>query len=205
MLRRCLFLLAVTLAVQGNQQRPFDPNRFPPSKFAAEHKRFTFGPLTIQLTQVIPLRYGGDDPLMGGCSAFVEVRRGSQLLDARSFETIFPGSPLGLILLKRQPLADYFMLVKTGGYDSRTILVGTDGKIQDVDGSRVVIDRVDGWLINESNGAEDGTVQIFDYRQGTLIFRQHYPEFRYREIGQWYRWHSRLFITLFNSEGVTEE
>jgi hypothetical protein len=194
--KRCLLLLVALLPVQGDQHLPFDPGRFPASKFSIEQKRLAFGPLTIQLTQAWPLHYEGNDPIFHGCSAFVEVRRGSQFLDARSFEAIGVGSPLGLILPKHQPLAEYFMLVKTGDYDSRTILVGTDGRVRVLGGDKIVIDAADGWLISDSGPAEDGTVRIFDYRQGRQVFQQHSPDYEGHPIAGWYRWNNRLFITL---------
>jgi hypothetical protein len=103
----------------------FRAGDYPPGKFKITQKSLTHGTVNIRVIQVKNLGYTMDPDT---CRAWLEVRKGNQLLKRFYYRDINPvGSSFGLFLPKQQPSSDDFVAVKEGDYDGRLLLVDKDG------------------------------------------------------------------------------
>jgi hypothetical protein len=90
----------------------FRAGDYPSGKFKVTQKDFTHGTVNIRVIQVKNLGYTMEPDT---CRAWLEVRRGDQLLKRFYYSDFWPvGGSFGLFLPKQQPSSDYFVAVRKG-------------------------------------------------------------------------------------------
>ncbi|MFZ4713255.1 MAG: hypothetical protein ACOYL6_06075 [Bacteriovoracaceae bacterium] len=78
----------------------------------------------------------------GSLAAKVEVRKSHQIFSSLNFEKIkSTGGHAAVYMSRRQHLEDVFLIYKFGDFNSRTILVNSDGKLFDLPGGEVFHDE----------------------------------------------------------------
>jgi len=177
-----LLMLAATTAQVTVQQggNAFRARDYPSGKFKVTQKTFTHGTVIIRVIQVKNLGYTMEPDT---CRAWLEVRKGSQLLKRFYYGDFKPvGGSFGLLLLKQQPSPDYFVAVKEGDYDGRLLLVSKDGTTHDLPGGMFFLTEEKRYLVSEYESDLYALV-VFDLQENKVVLEaRNLPE-----IGSWYK------------------
>jgi hypothetical protein len=156
-------------AAESPTKPPFDPAAFPASDFRVTQVDQPLGAVSIHLTQARCLKPAPEQqPIY--CSAWLDVTRGEKLLHRLYWSDFEPvGSSFGLFLPQRQPSPDYFVVLKLGAYDGRTLIVDRSGHIFDLRGGSFFVTDDHRHLVSEWSADVFGA-SSFDLLRGKLAF-----------------------------------
>jgi hypothetical protein len=163
--------------------RPFVAREYPAGKFGVTSNDYPLGQIMVR---VIDARNLGKDEHKDAphfCSAWIDVLKGEQLLTRFYYNDIEPvGFNFGAFVPQRQPVPDYFFVVKEGDYDGRLLLVGKDGHVVDLPGGFYFVTDDKKFLISDYASDERG-LTVFDLTNHRMILQSRDAP----EIGSWYR------------------
>jgi hypothetical protein len=158
---------------------------------------YPFAGLQVEITQKKPLQRGSDQY----CRAEVRVVKGGSVIAHRLFPNFEPnGDTYGLFVPKMQPSSDYFLIVKRGDYDGRTLLIDKNGQLKDLPGGTFWVVPDKGLLFSNSVQDSDQGPVIFDLRSGAVVHDQLPFCFAH-----WYRNGEVLFFTTYVQDGSGKE
>src|ERR1700756_3514105 len=92
MINKLAVLLAICLleapqSLPSKKNPAFDPKAYPPNKFKISRKDYSLGEITVRITQVKNQGYTMDPDT---CRAWLEVKRGDQLVKRQYYANIDP-------------------------------------------------------------------------------------------------------------------
>jgi hypothetical protein len=162
-----------------------------PAKTAVKTTRwvYPFGGMKIDIVQTKPLQSQSNQY----CRAEIQISKDGSALSHRLFPNIDPnGDTYGLFVPEKQPSSDYFVIVKRGDYDGRTLIIDKKGHLQDLPGGAFSVIPDKGLLFSDVIQDSNLGPIVFDLRSGAVIHEQ--LPFHY---AHWYRERQTLFFTTF--------
>ena len=189
-----IFLLGSPQSLPSKKSPAFDPKAYPPNKFKITRKDYPLGDITVRITQV---RNEGYTMPPDTCRAWLEVKRGDQLLKRLYYANIEPvGGDYGIFVPKQQPSADYFVAVKDGDYDGRLFLVGKDGEVANLIGGSYFITADRKFLVSEYS-SDLHAIVVYDLGENRKVLESR----DIPEIDTWYRDDAGYFFTEYGKPG----
>jgi hypothetical protein len=176
----------------AEEPQAFALSDYPPKIFQVTQANFPNGDVSVRVIQARKRIPGGSTPFV--CRAWLETRRGDQLLQRVYFEDIdAAGFSYGIFVPKRQPLPDYFIAVKEGDYNGRLLLVAKDGNVTNLPGGFYFVTRDRRFLIGEH--AEDGSyLVVIDVAQRQVVLDAEMLR-DIPKVANWYRDEDGYFFT----------
>jgi hypothetical protein len=194
MLREILFVVTAAVMACGQTPAlhkadiPFNPKRYPASKFRVSRKEYPFGEVTVRVVNVKNI---GDEVtnVPHFCGAWVEVLKDSHLLRRFSCPDIEPvGFSFGAFVPKLQP-EGYFAVAKEGDYDGRLLLVAPGGKVVDLPGGFYFVTRDNRFLVSEYSSDSPGFT-VFDLVAQRSVLKED------ADVYDWFRDGAGYFFSL---------
>ncbi len=149
---------------------PFAPDRFPAGTFQVTSADYRVGDVAVRIRQARPTakQPGPDVP---SCSVSLFVRYPETGQQAWSFERdVEPlGWSFGLFVPEVQPIPDTLLVLKAFDYDARLFVIGGDGRVQDLPGGFLVVDRAHDVLFSQHVTDGGSGYVALDLRTGRVL------------------------------------
>ena len=192
------FLIMYGLAI-ADENGPPDAASIPRRSFneaeydsaAVSKHTYQHGDVQITILQVKGFKDSATSEVKGYCRAWLDVRRGDELIEGKYYDDIFPlGSSYGLFVPRQQPTKNYFIVIKLGDYSGRLFLIDKQGKIIDALGGPFVV-TADKKYIFSMYYSDDSGLTVLDLRHGTILYSSELTPY----IQHWYESPLGYFFT----------
>ena len=152
---------------------------------------YQHGDVHITIIQVKGFKDSATPDVEGYCRAWLDVRRGSELIEGKYYDDIYPlGSSYGLFVPRQQPSTNYFIVVKDGDYNGRLLVIDRKGTIIDALGGAFVVTADKNYLFSPYSSDNSG-LTVFDLRQGMVLYSSELTPY----IQHWYESPLGYFFT----------
>lgn len=145
------------------QQSDYDPA-------SVTTKTYVHGEVQVTLIQVKDIKDSPVQGLGGYCRAWLQVRKGKELLEEKYYDDIYPlGGKYGLFVPHIQPSHNYFIVVALGSYNGRLLLINRKGQILDLMGGRFFVTS-DRRFIFSTRDSDLSGLTVFDLVHGEVVY-----------------------------------
>lgn len=170
MLRLFLPLLSCFIFLPAKPQSPkaFNAADYPAEKYAVLQKTYTFKQWQVELVNIsakTPAR---------SCAAWVQIKENGQVKDFLHFDDCEALGGCSGLFAVNQPVPDYFIVTKYGGYDGKIILIDESGKIQSYIGGDYSLSADNRYLFSTYSSDISGAT-VFDLKENKVLFSQEFP------------------------------
>jgi hypothetical protein len=199
-----MFFVTIAVAVALGQTptprkpgKPFVAKEYPAGRFRVTKIDYALGEITVRVINVRNL--GNDYPkdVPHFCSAWVEMRRGEELVKRFYYGDIEPvGFSFGAFVPRHQLLPDYFLVVKEGDYDGRLLVINRDGGVVDLPGGFYFVTTDKRFLVSQLSSDEPG-LTVFDLANRRIALKPR----DMADSDSWYHDKLGYFFTEYENPG----
>ncbi|MEO8150195.1 MAG: hypothetical protein ABI723_21355 [Bacteroidia bacterium] len=194
-----LLMIAVLQSVNAQRDyKEFNATEYLSSLYKIKSQNFSLNAYSIKLIKVF--NKGDENENAFYCRAWLKVLLKDSLIDSIYFDNMVPGKGCsGIYTDNEQPLLNYFLLVKYGNYDGRTIIIDSKGKIHNIIGGKYFLTRDKRYLFSIYESDLSG-ISIYDFKTNKSIYTN---DSLTTKLNQWYFQEGRCFS--LDQEGDEEE
>lgn len=173
-----LFILTtLSFGQTSDKFEPFVSSDYPKEKFKVTTDTFRFFSMLIESRMV--RNNSGDDPF--NCRAWLTISKNGNQLFQRYFKSIMAvGGCYGLFIPITQPRHDYFLIQKSGDYNSIIFIVDSIGNITEKFGSGLSVSKDKRYLFSHSSA--EWILTVYDFSYGRCLFSDTINT----NLGAWY-------------------
>ena len=111
-------------------------------------------------------------------NAWVYIKKDGQIINKRKYLDIEAlGGAYGLLVPSVQPSDKYFLILKQGDYDGRSLLIDKNGNLIDLPGGLYFITKDKRYLFVEHSEDCCDPFCVFDLKRGKVVFKDRVKEF----------------------------
>lgn len=172
-----LILTTFSFGQKFDKFEPFISSDYPKEKFQVTIDTFEFFGMSIESRMV------RDNSNQGAfdCRAWLSITKKGVIKYQRYFKSIIAvGSCFGLFAPITQPRHDYFLIQKSGDYNSIIFIVDSIGNITEKFGSGLSVSKDKRYLFSHSSA--EGILTVFDFSYGRCLFSDTINT----NLGAWY-------------------
>ncbi len=145
---------------------------------------------SIKIKLIVVNSKKADEEATTYCRAWIKVVKNDSVINQVYFNNLdSTKNCTSLFLPEPQPSADFFMMVKYGDNDGRTIVIDKRGKIFNMIGGRYFITKDNRFLFSPWVSLEKG-LAVFDFKTGRVVFNNNDLGV---ELADWYFQDGRYF------------
>ncbi len=186
------FLSLTAFGQKGLTKKVFKPSDYLSPNYKIKKSNLIFSKFTIELIRVKSESNSTNDPNTFDCRAWLRLKEKDQIVKEFYYPNMEPvGSCYGILIPKKQPLNNYFLVSKHSDYDIDIILINEQGKVQIIPGTYFYISPNKKYLISNFVPGSLG-ISVFDLESNTLIFSSEGND----PFGDWYYQDGNYFATI---------
>lgn len=187
LLSLCMFVFSMC-AFSQTTYKDFNQREYAPGLYKIKTQSASFDKFTVKLIKVFNKNDIHENAFY--CRAWIKVTMNNKITDSLYFDNMVAGKGCsGLYMDDEQPSPHYFILVKYGDYNGRTLIIDRTGKIHNMIGGKYFITRDKRYLFSVYESDLSG-LAVYDFKTNKAVF---HSDTLYTKLNQWYNQDGRYF------------
>ena len=169
--------------------RQFNIAEYPQAHYKIKSNNYSYATYTVKVIRVTAKE---EDPTENTffCRAWIKVLLKDSLIDSLYFDNMSTQKGCsGIYVEEEQPLTNFFILVKYGNFDGRTLIIDPAGKIHNIIGGKYFVTRDKRYLFSIYESDLSG-LAVFDFKTNKQVYNN---DTLLTKLNQWYVQEGRYF------------